>query len=116
MCSYQYSVHPMILSTTLPPCSRVEHGYTRARFYHLGEEFQPLSRAKPRHLRRLFCRTSRLSLDHRLVTARIPEAEVIMCIVETRVSNNLVNHASLIHETRSATARHTGLDLRQTCL
>jgi len=30
-------------------CRRAEHRYTRInyRFYHLGEEFQPLSRAKP---------------------------------------------------------------------
>ena len=32
---------------SLEGCSRVEHGYTRSRFYHFGEEFQPLSRAKP---------------------------------------------------------------------
>ena len=28
-------------------CRRVEHGYTRTRLYHLGEEFQPLSQTKP---------------------------------------------------------------------
>ena len=33
---------------SLEGCRRAEPGYTRARFYHLGEEFQPLSRAKPR--------------------------------------------------------------------